>query len=339
MNILLEKFNFTPDMERILSNSPSVIIPETKETLYELIFGNEYTDTIEVSYDVKGKLVKEATVVRCRNGASVNFVEDYMRRRDPDCMRIADDKATDKPRFEEVYGYPFSDLREETYQWLSRQELILVPFKAGGYQFGYDSILVCPRNTAFFAFALAQLQAFVNIREVDTFTPRSVVYVAPPFRHTHFGGKQVVVHSRHEDLHEVFAYNLYPGPSAKKGIYSILLDIGEQEGWVTAHASAARIITPYENEMVMMHEGASGGGKSELLQDVPRVDDGRVLLGVHTETGEKTYISMSDTCTIQPVTDDMALCQPGYQPKNGKLAVTDGEDGWFVRVDGITEYG
>lgn len=339
MNRLLEKFRFTPDMERILSNSPSIIVPESKETLYELIFGNEYTDTIEVNFDVKGKLVKEATVVRCRNGASVNFVEDYMRRRDPDCMRIADDLPTDKPRFEEVYGYPFSDLREETYQWLSRQELILVPFKAGGYQFGYDSILVCPRNTAFFAFALAQLQAFVNAREIDSFTPRSVVYVAPPFRHTHFGGKQVVVHSRHEDLHEVFAYNLYPGPSAKKGIYSILLDIGEQEGWVTAHASAARIITPYENEIVMMHEGASGGGKSELLQDVPRVADGRVLLGVHTQTGEKTYISMSDTCTIEPVTDDMALCQPGYQPKNGKLAVTDGEDGWFIRVDGITEYG
>ena len=339
MNILLEKFNFPPDVERIIFNSPSVIVPESKETLYELIFGNEYTDTIEVNFDVNGKLVKEATVVRCRNGASVNFVEDYMRRRDPDCMRIADDKATDKPRFEEVYGYPFSDLREETYQWLSRQELILVPFKAGGYQFGYDSVLVCPRNTAFFAFALAQLQAFVNARDIESFTPRSVVFVAPPFRHTHFGGKQVVVHSRHDDLHEVFAYNLYPGPSAKKGIYSILLDIGEQEGWVTAHASAARIITPYENEMVMMHEGASGGGKSELLQDGPRVADGRVLLGIHTQTGEKTYISMSDTCTIEPVTDDMALCQPSYQPKNGKLAVTDGEDGWFVRVDGITEYG
>ena len=48
---------------------------------------------------------------------------------------------------------------------------------------------------------------------------------------------------------------------------------------------------------------------------------------------------MSDTCTIEPVTDDMAMCQPGFQPRNGKLALTDGEDGWFVRVDGITEYG
>ena len=340
MSILLEKFVLPPELNNIISNSPSVIIPDTKDTLYELIFGNEHTDKIEVSYDVNGTPVKEATVVRCRNGAVVNFVEDYMRRRDPDCMRIADDLPTDKPRFEEVYGYGFDQLREETYRWFTKQELILVPFKAGGYQYGYDSLLVCPRNTAFFAFALAQLQAFINVKEISTpFTPRAVVYVAPPFRHTHFKGRQVVVHSRSAHLHEVFAYNLYPGPSAKKGIYSVLLDIGEQEGWVTAHASAARIITPYENEMVMMHEGASGGGKSELLQDVPRVSDGRVRLGTNIETGEKLYISMSDTCTIEPVTDDMALCQPDYQPKNGKLAVTDGEDGWFVRVDGITEYG
>ena len=339
MNVLLEKFTFTPELTEIINNSPSVIVPDSKETLYELIFGNEHTDKIEVLYDVNGKPVKEATVVRCKNGAVVNYMEDYMRRRDPDCMRVADEEPTDKPRFEDVYGYDFGTLRVETFRWLARQELIIVPFKAGGYDYGYDSILVCPRNAAFFAFALSQLQAFVNAKEVDHFKPRSVIYVAPPFRHTHFAGKQVVVHSRHPDLHEIFAYNLYPGPSAKKGIYSVLLDIGEQEGWVTAHASAARIITPYENEMVMMHEGASGGGKSELLQDVQRAADGRVLLGTNIETGEKTYISMSDTCTIEPVTDDMAICQPGFQSKSGKLALFDGEDGWFIRVDGITEYG
>ncbi len=339
MNVLFEKFDFTPELDAIVSNSPSVIVPDSKETLYELIFGNERTDKIEVLYDVNGTPFKEATVVRCKNGAVVNYTEDYMRRRDPDCMRIADDEPTDKPRFEDVYGYDFSTLREETFRWLTKQELILVPFKAGGYDYGYDSILVCPRNAAFFAFALSQLQAFVNIKQVEHFKPRSVIYVAPPFRQTHFDGRQVVVHARHPELHEIFSYNLYPGPSAKKGIYSVLLDIGEKEGWITAHASAARIITPYENEMVMMHEGASGGGKSELLQDVQRVADGRVLLGVHTQTGEKNYLRMSDTCTIEPVTDDMAICQPGFQPGNGKLALFDGEDGWFVRVDGITEYG
>ena len=335
----MERFHFPEELSQVVEHSPSVIVPESKETLFELIFGNKRTDKIEVGYEIEGKLVKEANVVRCRNGAVVNYAEDYMRRRDPDSMRVADELPTDKPRFEEVYGYPFSEARGETMRWLATQELILVPFKAGGYDYGYEAVLVCPRNAAFFAFALSQLQAFINIREVESFTPRAIIYVAPPFRHTRFNGKQVVVHSRQEGLHEIFSYNLYPGPSAKKGVYSVLLDIGEQEGWVTAHASAARIITPYENEMVMMHEGASGGGKSELLQDVRREEDGRVLVGENTVTGTRHYISMSDTCTIEPVTDDMAICHPSFQPANGKLALADGEDGWFVRVDGITEYG
>lgn len=339
MNVLLEKFILPHDLEQILNNSPSVIIPETKEMLYDLIFGNESTNQIDVLYEVNNTLVKEATVARCKNGAVINYTEDYMRRRDPDCMRIADDQPTDKPRFKDVYGYEFASLKKETCRWLSRQELILVPFMAGGHEYGYPALLVCPRNAAFFAFALSQLQAFVNAKKVKGFKPRAVVYVAPPFRHTHFKGKQVCVHNRLEERHEIFAYNLYPGPSAKKGIYSVLLDIGEQEGWVTAHASAAKIITPYENEMVMMHEGASGGGKSELLQDVHRVPDGRVLLGTNIETGEKNYLHMSDTCTIHPVTDDMAICHPSFQNGSGKLALYDGEDGWFLRVDGITEYG
>lgn len=335
----LEKFSFPEELNTIVSKSPNVILPETKETLYELIFGNEHTSKTEVSYLVNGETVKEAEVVRCRNGAVVNFMEDYMRRRDPDSMRISDELPTDKPQFKDVYGYDFDPLKQETFQWLSEQELIIIPFKAGGYQHGYDSVLVCPKNAAFFAFALSQLQAFLNINDVDHITPRAIIYVAPPFRHTHFKGKQVCVHNRYKDRHEVFAYNLYPGPSAKKGIYSVLLDIGEQEGWVTAHASAVKIITPYENEMVMMHEGASGGGKSELLIDVQRASDGRVLIGTNIQTGESTYIGMSDTCSLEPVTDDMAICHPSFQTNSGKLAVADGEDGWFVRVDGITEYG
>ena len=226
MNVLFERFTLPEQLSRVIYNSPSVIIPTSKEVLFELIFGNEHTDKIEVLYDVNGKPVKEAEVVRCKNGAAVNYPEDYMRRRDPDCMRIADDQPTDKPRFEEVYGYKFDTLRHETLKWLTKQELILVPFKAGGYDYGYEAVLVCPRNAAFFGFAMAQLQAFVDIRTVDHFKPRAIVYVAPPFRHTHFKGKQIVVHNRMPDLHEVFSYNLYPGPSAKKGIYSVLLDIG-----------------------------------------------------------------------------------------------------------------
>ena len=262
MQIWKERLSLPRELFEVLEHSPGVVVPESKEHLYDLIFNGEESDEIQVTYQVNGRTVKEAEVTRCRNGAVVNYMEDYMRRRDPDSMRIADERPTDKPRFADVYGYPFRDLRTETMTWMEKQELILVPFWAGGRDYGYEALLLCPRNAAFFAFSLAQLQAFVDLKETEEFTPRAIIYVAPPFRHTHFEGKQVVVHNRSKDLHEIFSYNLYPGPSAKKGVYSVLIDIGEQEGWVTAHASAARIITPYENEMVMMHEGASGGGKS-----------------------------------------------------------------------------
>ena len=89
----------------------------------------------------------------------------------------------------------------------------------------------------------------------EHYKPRAIIFVAPPFRHTHFDGKQVVVHNRSKEMHEVWAYNLYPGPSAKKGVFSLLLDIGEQEGWVCCHTSAAMVETPYECEVVFMHEG------------------------------------------------------------------------------------
>ena len=46
----------------------------------------------------------------------------------------------------------------------------------------------------------------------------------------------------------------------------MLLDIGEQEGWVTAHASSARIITPYENEMVMMHGAPPAAARASFCR-------------------------------------------------------------------------
>ncbi len=335
----LENFILPPELEDIIYKCKSVIVPQSKNSLYQFIFGNEYIDEIDVYYKIGDKKVPEATVTRCKNGAVVNYCEDYMRRRDPNCMYISDDKPTDKPLFSEAFGYDFSELQEDTFSWLKKQELIIVPFRVGSLEYGYDTLLVCPRNAAFFAFALSQLQFFLPPQSISKFKPRAIVYVAPPFRHTHFKGKQVCVHNRLDDCHEIYAYNLYPGPSAKKGIYSVLLDIGEQEGWVTAHASACTVITPYENTLVMMHEGASGGGKSELLQDVRREIDGRVLVGVNTLTGESTHITMSDTCTLMPITDDIAMCHPKFQSDSGKLALYDGEAGWFLRVDGITEYG
>ncbi|MFB0935387.1 MAG: DUF4914 family protein, partial [Propionivibrio sp.] len=171
------------------------------------------------------------------------------------------------------------------------------------------------------------------------FDPKAVIFVAPPFRHTHFKGKQMVVHNRRPGRHELFSYNLYPGPSAKKGIYGVLLTLGEREDWLTAHCSAVQVITPYANRLCIMHEGASGGGKSELLEQVHRQGDGGLLLGVNTLSGERRTLVLPHNCELRPVTDDMALCHPSLGKNDGRLALMDAEQGWFVRVNHITHYG
>ena len=337
----LQRFVLPEDLRNSLSECQWIYYPESREQLQEMSFGPTHTSIFDVAYQIEGKgRVTEAEVVRCKNGPVVNFMEDYMRRRDPDCMRIGDDLPTDKPRFKDVYGYDFKELRKETMEWFAGQQLILLPFRAGGKYYGYDSLMVCPMNAAFFALSLANMQGFVSIFDVKPgYTPRAIIYVAPPFRHTHFNGKQVVVHERSESLHEVFAYNLYPGPSAKKGVFSMLLDIGEHEGWITNHASAALLETPYENEVVFMHEGASGGGKSEMLEEIHREDDSRVLLGTHTVTNENYYLSIGETCKIHPIADDMVLSHKDMQNNSGHLVIADAESGWFLRMDGDNYYG
>ena len=335
----LTDVSLAPEVRAALEASPRLVVPATREELYRLALGPDGGPTFTVEYDVDGTMVPEATVTRCRNGVAVNYPEDYMRRRDPDCMRIADDLPTDKPRYRDVFGAEFDPVRTETLEWLAGQELVVVPFKAGGPKFGYPSLAVVPLNSAFFALTLVDLQGWVTFDEIGPYTPRSILYVAPPFRHTHFDGRQVVVHNRSRELHEVWAYNLYPGPSAKKGVFSVLLDIGEQEGWLTAHASSVRVTTPYENETVIMHEGASGGGKSEMCQEIRREDDGRILVGTNVVRDEPYHITLGETSSLAPVTDDMTLCHPAVQKGNGRLVVADAEAGWFVRVDGMTSYG
>jgi hypothetical protein len=335
------RFVLPDDLRDAVSNASWRCYPETKDQLLELCYGPTHSSRYDVTYTIPGKGVfKEAEVVRCKNGPAVNFMEDYMRRRDPDCMRIGDDLPTDKPRFKDVYGYEFSQLRAETMEWFKGQGIILLPFRAGGKYFGYDSLMICPSNAAFFALSLANMQGFVSIHDVQPgYTPRAIIYVAPPFRLTHFEGKQVVVHQRSENLHEVFAYNLYPGPSAKKGVFSMLLDIGEHEGWVTNHASAALLETPYENEVVFMHEGASGGGKSEMLEDIHKDENGQILVGTHLVSGENYYMTIGETCKIYPIADDMVLSHKDFQNDSGHLMIADAEDGWFLRMDGDNYYG
>lgn len=333
-------FDFNKDMKELLSNAVSITIPKSREHIFELATGNG-NDIFNVNFEIEGLgVVEEATVTTCKNGLAVNYVESYMRRRDPDCMYIGDNNETDKITYKERFGYDFQNIRQETFDWLKTQDLIIMPFISGDRNHGgYESIIIAPKNTAFFIGGLADLQGFIPKSEIRMgFKPKAVIYVAPTFRHTHFNGKQVVVHNRLEDIHEVFSFNLYPGPSAKKGIYGVLLSIGEREKWITAHASTVRVITPYDNSVVIMHEGASGGGKSEMIEEIHRESDGRVVLGIDKVSDEKIHIELGETCELHPVTDDMALCHTSYQ-KGSKLVVSDAEAGWFLRFNHIQEYG
>lgn len=341
---ILNKMVLPQHLDDMLKRSGAdIIIPQSKSELFELALGGSENNTWDVNYDVNGKTIREAYVIRCKNGIVVNYDDISMRRRDPNSMVIADDLPTDKPTYLSRFGTSFDETRTETLDWLKKQDkLVVLPFWSGNHDMdlGYPSLAIIPANAAFFAAALADLQGFIPANQVPNFfKPRAVIFVAPPFRHTHFEGKQVVVHKRGYDMHEVFSYNLYPGPSAKKGVYSILLDIGEQEKWVTLHASTVRIVTPYELTLTIMHEGASGGGKSEMTEQFHRQEDGRLLLGTNIITGEQTLVNITDTSELHPVTDDMALAHPTLQNDSKKLVVADAEDGWFLRVDNITQYG
>ncbi len=337
---LLSRFVLLDDVRETLEKVNDIIIPRDRNHLLELTFMGQ--EVFEVAYDVPGKgRYVEATVTRCKNGASVNYTEAYMRRRDPDAMVIADDLPTDKTRFRERFGREFGPVRREALDWISKLDsVILLPFMSGDAETGYPSILVAPGNAGFFATGLADLQGFIPRDALpQRFEPVGALFLVPPFRHTHFDGKQIVAHHRLEKVHELFCFNLYPGPSAKKGVYSILIHEGEKENYLTLHASCVRLKTPYDNEFVILHEGASGGGKSELTQAIHRLEDGRILVATNTLTKEKIYLDMVDTCELNPVTDDMALVDNKASIERGKLVVEDAEEGWFLRVDHLTHYG
>jgi hypothetical protein len=322
------------------SSPRALFFNNSSEILAESTGGDESL-SYEVKYDIPGLgEVKEVTLHRVSNGLSANYTEPYMRRRDPETMVIGDSMPSDKRRFSDAYGYEFSSLRDKTFDWLKQQEIGIFLCFAGNYPVGAGGVVVTPLNASFFAFGLSLLQKIVAVDELpEGFEVESVVYVAPPFRHTHFNGLQVVVHNRLERLHEMFAYNLYPGPSAKKGFYSVLLTKGEAEGWLTTHCSTVQVVSPYDNITTFMHEGASGGGKSEMIQNLVREPNGQILIGQNSVTGERRVISIPLFCSFYPATDDMALCHPSYQQNNGKLTVADAENAWFIRVDGVTGYG
>lgn len=329
------------ELLNVLHSCKSYTVYDTVEQLAEVALGDSVNGIYEVNYDIPGKgIVTEAIVHKVTNGISANYTDQYMRRRDPDTMVIADNLPTDKEKFDERFGYSFDSLKAETFDWLKNQDLAVFLYFAGREGIGVGGIAIAPANAGFFAMGLAMLQVMVPTYNIPAdFKIDSTIYVAPTFRHTHFDGKQIVVHNRTDSRHDIFAYNLYPGPSAKKGLYGALLTKGEREGWITAHCSTVQAVSPYDNTTTFMHEGASGGGKSEMLQHILREQNGQVLIGTNSVSGEKRLINLPIFSSFNPVTDDMALCHPSVQTGNGKLRVIDAENAWFIRVDGIQEYG
>ena len=338
----LEKKGITlpEDVIVLLSSCKSYKVFNSVQELAEAAVGKNKC-SYEVKYDIPNKgEYTEAIIHKVSNGISANYTDAYMRRRDPDTMFIADDLPSDKEQFSDRFGYEFDVLRKETIAWLKQQDLAVFFYFAGRDAIGSGGIAIAPSNAGFFAMGLAMLQSIIPVEDLPAdFSIDAAIYVAPTFRHTHFDGKQVVVHKRTENLHEIFSYNLYPGPSAKKGLYGALLSKGEREGWVTAHCSTVQVVSPYDNITTFMHEGASGGGKSEMLQNIVREENGQVMIGENTLTGEKRLINIPLFCSFNPVTDDMALCHPTLQKNNGKITVLDAENAWFIRVDGVLNYG
>ncbi len=338
-----QNLDLPSEVKDIMANAKSLLMPTTRQEILDLAMGGKQQGVFEVSYDVDGKDILEATVTKVRNGLAVNYIEPYMRRRDPECTYVADAKQTDKVTYENKFDKSFDGTRDETFQWLKDQDLVVTLFLLGSMDTSVNrgGILIAPKNSGFFIGGLADLQGMVNPEQMpENFEICSAIYLAPPFRHTHFDGKQVVVHNRLNKFHEVFAYNLYPGPSAKKGVYGILLSIGESEDWPTLHASTVQVETPYDNITTIMHEGASGGGKSEMLEYPHREADGRLQLGYNPISGEERVLAFTQSCKLYPVTDDMALTNPVTKSStDGYLEVRDAEQAWFLRVNHIDRYG
>ena len=329
------------EVEEIFSAARSVTIASSIQELVALSTKDAKDGWHEVAYDIPGNgRVVDAVVCRARNGIVANYTEPYMRRRDPDCMVIGDKRPTDKPTFDDRFGTAFEPLRERTFDWLKTQHLVAFAFYAGVPGKGTHAMVVIPANAGFFALGLAMLQGILAPKDIpNDFEPKAVVYVAPPFRHTDFDGKQVVVHNRTYAGHELFSFNLYPGPSAKKGIYGVLLNLGEKEHWLTMQCSTVRMVTPYQNKLVISHEAASGGGKSEMLESVKRNPDGSLRIGRNLVTGDEQTLTLPQASELHPVTDDMALCHPSLDKGNGKLTLMDAEESWFVRCNHLKRYG
>src|SRR4051812_7342823 len=89
------------DLKTLLDACTSWSIPQDRAEILNLALGETGAAEYEVGYEVPGfGRIVEATVTRCKNGLSVNYPDPRMRRRDPDCLVVADDQPSDKDRYD-----------------------------------------------------------------------------------------------------------------------------------------------------------------------------------------------------------------------------------------------
>ena len=157
-------FPVPAETAKLLSAAPSVTFAGSAAELIALSTRDAKDGWHEVGYEVEGRgYVVEARVCRTKNGINANYLEPYMRRRDPDCMVIGDERPSDKERYIDRYGKPFDPLREETMKWLAGQPLAVFAFHAGLDGKGTHAFVVAPDNAGFFALGLALLQGIIPL--------------------------------------------------------------------------------------------------------------------------------------------------------------------------------
>ena len=90
----------------LLTHAKSCKVFNTVQELVDAATGGPDNRVFEVAYDVPGKgRITEAVIHKVTNGISANFIEPYMRRRDPNTMLIADAMPNDKQLFKNKMGY------------------------------------------------------------------------------------------------------------------------------------------------------------------------------------------------------------------------------------------
>lgn len=280
----------------------------------------------------------EGDIIHAREGFVINFADRHIRVRDPRALVVADDGTTSHERFSVRFGREFAADRSYHHEYLRNQDLIVTGFMLPGT----DKLvaLVAPRQTEIFAYIQAQIMGF---RELDFKTlleesPAAIIYLNPESRHTRYGSEQVVIHDRSRGIHEIYADSLYPGPSCKKGIFGVFLELAEidfaagKEPWSIAHAAIAVLEQGRsDKKMFFAHMGPSGSGKSE--NTTPSFK-GKLHLATAPD-GRCITIQVPHDVKVQPAMDDFGFMKLGTVDGRLRTILTDIECGYFLRTDSV----